>query len=191
MISTTVMVQLLLKWLNMEYEKKPNAFVRLLSDAEKPLFSGCTTLSSLVRFFNLKINHEWSDNNFFELLSLLKDTFLDGNETSLSMYEAKKTLTTLGMGYEKIHTYSNDCMLFRGDAYRSLQRCPICGESRWKLTKNFTIKEGVPAKVLCYFPSIPRFRWMFGTKQIAKKLTWHSNGQEFESFMCHPVDSPT
>ena len=95
------------------------------------------------------------------------------------------------MGYEKIHASSNDCMLFRGDAYISLQRCPICGESRWKLTKNGKIKEWVPAKVLWYFPPIPRFRWMFGTKKIAKELTWHSNGREFDSCMHHPVDSPT
>ena len=113
----------------MEYEEKLDAFVRFLSDAEKPLFSGCkkyTKLSSLVRFFNLKTKHGWSDSNFSELLSLLKGTFPNGNEMPPSMYEAKKTLTTLGIGYEKIHACSNNCMLFRDDAYRSLQRCLIC-----------------------------------------------------------------
>ena len=77
----------------MEYEKKPDAFIRLLSDAEKPLFSGCRKymkLSSLVCLFNLKTKHGRSDNNFFELLFLLKDTLPDRNEIPPSMYEAKK-----------------------------------------------------------------------------------------------------
>ena len=173
----------------MDYEEKPDTFVRLLSDVEKPLFSGCkqyTKLTSLVCFYNLKKNHGWSDNSFSELLSLLKDTLPNENEMPPSMYEAKKTITTLGMGYEKIHACSNDGMLFKGDAYKSLQSCPIRGESRWKLIKNDINKEGDPAKVLWYFPSIPRFQMMFDTKQIAKQLTWHSNGRETNSFMLHP-----
>ena len=42
-----------------DYESKPDAFVKLLSDAEKPLYNGCTTftvLSTLVRLYNLKTN---------------------------------------------------------------------------------------------------------------------------------------
>ena len=34
------------------------------------------------------------------------------NEIPISMYEAKKTLSTLGMEYEKIYVCSNDCILY-------------------------------------------------------------------------------
>ncbi len=50
------------------------------------------------------------------------------------MYEAKKTLSTLGMEYEKIHTSPNDCALYR-NGYEDLDECPICKESKWKKGK--------------------------------------------------------
>ena len=40
--------------------------------------------------------------------------------------------------------------------------CPTCGTSRWKLDRTRTKKrKGVPAKVMWYFPSIPRFKRLF------------------------------
>ena len=57
--------------------------------------------------------------------------FLVNNKLSLSMYEAKKTLNTLGMEYEKIHACPNDCILYRNEL-KDLSSCPTCGTSRWK-----------------------------------------------------------
>lgn len=57
--------------------------------------------------------------------------------------------------------------------------------------RNSSIKIGVPAKVLWYFPLIPRFRRMFATKKIAKELDWHQSGRKIDSAMCHPADSPS
>ena len=37
------------------------------------------------------------------------------NELLLSMYEEKETLNTLGIEYEKIHAYPNDCILYRNE----------------------------------------------------------------------------
>ena len=57
-----------------EYCSKPDAFVKLLDDVDKPLYVGCNkfyVLSSLVRLYNLKAKHGWSDNSFAELLSLV------------------------------------------------------------------------------------------------------------------------
>ena len=51
------------------------------------------------------------------------------------MYEAKKTLGALGMNFEKIHTCSNDCCLYRKE-YANAIECPECGESRWKYANN-------------------------------------------------------
>ena len=111
-------------------------------------------LSSLVRLYNLKAKHGWSDNSFSELLSLVSAFLPKGNGLPTLMYEAKKTLSTLGMGYTKFHACPNDCMLYRGE-FEEADSYPTCGLSRWKVMRNLKIKEGVPAKVLWQFPPYP------------------------------------
>jgi hypothetical protein len=54
----------------------PKMFERLVSDAEKPLYNGCTKftrLSALLKLYNLKAGNGWSDKSFTELLALMKD----------------------------------------------------------------------------------------------------------------------
>ena len=97
-----------------EYEEKPDSFVKLLEDAKKPLFSGYrkyTKLSSIVHFSGLKTKHGWTDRSFYDFLSLLRDTLPNGNEMPSTMYEPKKTFTTLGIGFEKLHPCLNDCVV--------------------------------------------------------------------------------
>ena len=36
------------------------------------------------------------------------------------------------MGVEKIHACPNHCILFRGETFKSLDKCPRCGASRYK-----------------------------------------------------------
>ena len=113
------------------------------------------------------------------------------NELPLSMYEAKKTLNSLGMEYEKIHACPNDCVLYRKEL-KDASLCPTCGTLRWK-TDNIGTKrrKGVPAKVIWYFPPIPRFRRMFQSSKIAKELIWHAEESNFDGKMRHPSDSPS
>ncbi|KAL6276900.1 hypothetical protein ACE6H2_020501 [Prunus campanulata] len=106
------------------------------------------------------------------------------------MYEAKKTLSALGMSYEKIHACSNDCILYRKE-YENATNCPTCGISRWKETKDGFLKEGVAAKVVWYFPPIPRFKRMFQSHKTAKSLTWHAARKSVDGYMSHPADSPS
>ncbi|RVW81554.1 hypothetical protein CK203_051852 [Vitis vinifera] len=113
------------------------------------------------------------------------------NELPLSMYEAKNTLNALGMEYEKIHACPNDCILFRNEL-KDASSCPTCGASRWKVNRRGSKKsKGVPAKVMWYFPPIPRFKRMFQSSKIAKDLIWHAEGGEFDGKMRHPSDSPS
>lgn len=111
---------------------------------------------------------------------------LVNNEMPLSMYEAKKTLNALGMGYEKIHACPNDCILYRNE-YKYLSLCPTCGISRWKANKNSTKKSKViPRKMLWYFPPTPRFKRKFQSSKIAKQLIWHVEEKEFDVKLRHP-----
>ena len=172
----------------------PELFARLLQDAEKPLYPGCrnfTRLSALIKLYNLKARFGWSDKSFSELLQILGDMLPLNNELPLSMYEAKKTLNSLGMEYEKIHACPNDCVLYRKEL-KDASLCPTCGTSRWKTDNTGTKRrKGVPAKVMWYFPPIPRFRRMFQSSKIAKELIWHAEESNFDGRMRHPSDSPS
>ncbi|CAL9012893.1 unnamed protein product [Prunus brigantina] len=119
-----------------------------------------------------------------------RDLLPEGNTLPSSMYEAKNTLSTLGMSYEKIYTCPNDCILYRKD-YEDSTNCPTCGVSRWKEGKDSILKEGVPAKVVWYFPPIPRFKKMFQSHKTAKSLTWHAARKSVDGQMSHPADSPS
>ncbi|KAI5323975.1 hypothetical protein L3X38_033048 [Prunus dulcis] len=50
------------------------------------------------------------------------------------------------ISYEKIHAFSNDCILYRKD-YEDSTNCPTCGISRCKEGKDLILKEGVPANI--------------------------------------------
>src|ERR1051325_4373915 len=127
----------------------PKMFERLVSDAEKPLYVGCskfTRLSAVLKLYNLKADNGWSDKSFTELLALMKDMLPEDNVLPNRTYEAKKMLSSIGMSYDKIHACPNDCVLFRNE-YAALNECPKCGAPRYK-------KKLSPAKVLWYFPII-------------------------------------
>jgi hypothetical protein len=36
------------------------------------------------------------------------------------------------MGVERIHTYPNHCILYHGDTFKNLGKCPVCSASRYK-----------------------------------------------------------
>jgi hypothetical protein len=133
-------------------------FQELLADAEKPLYKSCpnfTKLSATVQLLNLKSKHGMTNKCFTELLLLLKRMLPEDNEMVKNTYEAKKIMTTMGSGYEKIHACNNNCILYRKE-YKDLVICPTCGMSRWKVDeKTKVIYENVPTKVLWYFPLIP------------------------------------
>ncbi|KAI5334157.1 hypothetical protein L3X38_024290 [Prunus dulcis] len=114
-----------------------------------------------------------TDNCFVDMLIEVGDLLPISQELPSSVYEAKKTLSALGLKYEKIHARSNDCILYR-KKYHYLTSCPKYGLSRWKLTKKNVVKKGVSTKVLWYFPPIPRFKCMFKSLETSKSLTWHN-----------------
>ena len=176
-----------------ETDVDPIKFQSLLNDAEKPIYPGCTKftkLSALLKLYNLKARHGWSDKSFSDLLALLGEMLPNDNEMPHSFYEAKKTLCSLGMQYDKIHACPNDCILYR-KKFKDAICCPVCGEPRWQQNKNSEeIKVGTPAKVLWYIPLIPRFTRLFRNREHAKDLIWHANERIEDGKLRHPADSP-
>ena len=104
----------------------------------------------MLKLFNLKARHGWTDKSFTELLELLKDMLPEGNTLPDRNYDAKKILCPMGMEYKKIHACPNDCILYRKE-YESLHECPVYGISHYKAkdfdNMNDVRTEGPPAKV--------------------------------------------
>ena len=163
----------------------PKMFDRIKSDATTPLYEGCTKfmrLSAVLKLYNLKAANGWTDKSFTELLCLIKEMLPEDNVLPSQTYDAKQMLCCIGMTYEKIHACPNDCILFRNE-YEALNVCPKCNASRYK-------KKMTPAKVMWYFPIIPRFRRLYSSEQDAKHLTWHADERVKDGKLRHPADSP-
>ena len=97
------------------------------------------------------------------------------------------------MEHQKIHDCPNDCILYKHE-FEEMSKCPRCGASWCKVkddedcNSNENSKEGPPAKVLWYFPNIPRFKHLFASGDDAKDLTWHANGRNSDGMVRHPAD---
>jgi hypothetical protein len=83
-------------------------------------------LFAIEKLFQLKASNGWSDDSFKDLLTLLKDMLPQGNSVAETVYEAKQKICPLGLEVEKIHACKNDCILYRGEEYEDLEKCPIC-----------------------------------------------------------------
>jgi hypothetical protein len=107
----------------------------------------------------MKSLYRINNSAFSAILKLLADAFPEGNALPKSYNEAKNILKELGLGYESIHACNNNCVLFK-KRYAHLDKCPICGLSRWKDEE----RKKIPQKVLRHFPLAPRLKRLFATK---------------------------
>ena len=133
------------------------------------------------------------------IIDLLNDAFPHA-KLPTSFYEAKKMIKCLGLSYEKIHACPNNCMLYWGsDEDNGKDKCTTCNASRYKVDENNSSmgnvmngqkkKKPKPAKVLRYFPLIPRLRRLYMCSKIAKLLQWHAMGPNPDGLLRHPRDS--
>ncbi|XP_074337174.1 uncharacterized protein LOC141674348 [Apium graveolens] len=156
-------------------------FINHVKGEHQPLYPGYesyTKLKALIKLYNLNVMLGMSDSCFSDVLLLIGSMLPEGNNIPSSFTEVKKTLCSLGRGYEKIHACPNDCLLYRGERDEDETTCRICKASRWKLNRKEVELEGVPAKVLWYFLLIPRLRNLFSTPHIAKEMTWHDTRRQ-------------
>nr|AAP52627.1 transposon protein, putative, CACTA, En/Spm sub-class [Oryza sativa Japonica Group]AAX95744.1 Transposase family tnp2, putative [Oryza sativa Japonica Group] len=90
-------------------------FHKLVEDCQMPLYDGCKSkhskLSCVLELMKFKASNGWSDKSFTELLELLKDLLLEGNNLPQTTYEAKQE-------------------------YADLDVCLVCGASRYKRAKS-------------------------------------------------------
>lgn len=132
-----------------DYDDDSHEFKRFVSDAEQPLFKGseCTKLESMLKLHNWKSRFGISDSAFTELLSSVGSLLPKDHVLPVNAYEAKKTLSDLGLEYIKFHACPNDCILYRG-VNVDASKCPKCDLSRWKVGKDGKPRINIPAKVM-------------------------------------------
>jgi hypothetical protein len=177
-------------------------YKKMIKDSKKPFYHGCaaqyTRLFVMVNLFQLKVSNRWSDCIFKYLLMLLKDKLTQDNAILKTVYETKQIIYLLGLEVEKIHTYKNDCILYRGPEYEDLEKCPICGLDRFNYRKvgsddencNRNRRKGRPKKVFWYFSIIAHLNRWFVNKKELELLRWHKEKHKQDVEMIrHPADA--
>ncbi|BBH09229.1 hypothetical protein Prudu_021669 [Prunus dulcis] len=94
----------------------------------------------------------------------------------------QKVLNGLGLGYEKIHACKNNCMLFYKE-HETLDTCPICNESRFKMTsQNRTTK--IPQKsCIVYVDAYCHRHEMHKEKRVDDDVMRHpADGEAWKEF---------
>jgi hypothetical protein len=82
-----------------------------------------------------------------------------------------------------------------GDKHEKLDVCPVCGAKRCKITQNDngdvngepTMKK-IAAKVMWYFPIIPRLKRLFKNKAHTKLMLWHKEECKHDRLLRHPTN---
>ena len=103
----------------------------------------------------------------------------------------------LGLEVQKIHACPNDCILYCGKEYENLDACPICKALHYKIRRDEDPGdlEGQPpktkrvlAKVMWYFPIIPRLRCLFMNKEHSKRIWCHKEERKQDGMLRQPAD---
>ncbi|CAL9030086.1 unnamed protein product [Prunus brigantina] len=164
-------------------------YEQLLKSANQELYPGCESLSVLTAIVELmhgKIKYRMSNLCFDYFLGVFKRMLPTDNCLPKDHRQAQKVLNGLGLGYEKIHACKNNCMLFYKE-YETLDTCPICKESRFKMTsQNRTTK--IPQKVMCYLPLKPRLQRLYMSTHTSTDMRWHKEKRVDDDVMRHPAD---
>jgi hypothetical protein len=163
-----------------------------------------TQLCVVVELLKLKASHEWSDNSFSELLSLLAKLLTKPNTLPIITYRAKKLICPLSLGVDKIHACLNHCILYHKE-HEFKMKYLVCGVSRYKRSynhvyvdtmkkknkKNTAIgsksvddendsdkednkKRKIPALVMWYLLVIDHLKHVFSNPRDVELVRWHS-----------------
>ncbi|XP_061993579.1 uncharacterized protein LOC133711482 [Rosa rugosa] len=169
-------------------------FYKLMSEADMELFPGARKkkIDFLIRYYQLKDLHGWSDVSFTESLKLLNESFPEGENLPDSFYKTKQLVKDLGLSYEKIDACPNDCMLYWKE-HSEATSCSICGTSSRYIkgaAEDGTSAKKIAAKVLRSFPLGPRLQRLYMSRHTTESMIWHSTKRPRDGFLRHLADSP-
>jgi len=126
-------------------EQNVEALKRAAEETVYERSKGCPRHWTLLRFILelliLKAKYGWSDVSFNDLLRILAWLLPKPNKVPKNTYRAKKIISPFTMGVQRIHACPNHCILYRGDAYKNLDKCPVCGAKRYKNNAGYCGRE--------------------------------------------------
>ncbi|XP_028076527.1 uncharacterized protein LOC114278638 [Camellia sinensis] len=162
-------------------------FIRLFEDTQRKVYLTCEKFSMLSFVIKmLQVNNKWSNKSFDMVMQVFKDILPECDQTvPWTLYDAKKFLRDLGLGYETIHSCKNDCALFWKDS-ANLEKCPTCDACRYKLNDDGGKK--IPHKVLRYFPLTLRLKRLYMSKKTAADMRWHNEKRVDDDLLRHSAD---
>ena len=164
-------------------------YEKLLKSAKQELYPGCegfSMLTAIVELMHGKTKFRMSNQCFDYFLGVFKRMLPKDNCLPKDHKSAKKLLSGLGLGYEKIHACKNNCILFYQEN-KALDKCPICNESRFKLTSQ-NKRTKIPQKVMRYLPLKPRLQRLYMSTHTASDMRWHKDRRVDDDVMRHPAD---
>ncbi|CAL5428865.1 unnamed protein product [Camellia sinensis] len=164
-------------------------FTRLFEDAQRKVYPTCEkffVLSFVIKMLHVKVYNKWSNKSFDMVMQVFKDILPECDPTvPWTLYDAKKFLRDLDLGYETIHSCKNDCALFWKES-ANLEKCPTCDACRYKLNDDGGKK--IRHKVLQYFPLTPRLKRLYMSKKTAADMRWHNEKRVDNDILRHPSD---
>ena len=96
-----------------------------------------TILRFVLELLTLKAKNSWSDSSFNDLLGMLAWLLPKPNKVLANTYRTKKLVSPFTMGVEIIHACPNYCILYRGNAFKDLDKCHVCYANRYKNNAGF------------------------------------------------------
>ncbi|XP_074299742.1 uncharacterized protein LOC141630899 [Silene latifolia] len=174
---------------NIEEEAK---YKRLFEAVNEELYEGYQTFSKLsfiLHLFHIKCMFHWSNDSFNKLIELLLEAFPKSENSRHLITKGKKLINNFGLGYEKIHACPSNCVLYWGE-FSEKEECHVCHTSRWKTSNGEgKAKKGEGAKVMRYFPLIPRLQRIYNSPKTAEDMRWHHKDCVKDGKLRHPTDA--
>ncbi|XP_019180260.1 PREDICTED: uncharacterized protein LOC109175457 [Ipomoea nil] len=166
-------------------------FYDLLNAARQPLsmnVSEETELAYTLRMMNIKTTFNIPQLAMDQIFEYINHLMGPDNRVPNRYYDAKKLLTKLGLGHEKIDCCVNSCMLYYKSEIND-KHCKFCGEPRFKpRPPRCTRTKEVPRKRMHYLPLIPRLQRLYASHSSASHMRWHYENRREPGIMCHPSD---
>jgi hypothetical protein len=155
-------------------------FFDMLKASEESLHEHTTVsvLTFITHITSIKSEFAFSNKCYKELLRLFSDVLPSNHKMLKDMYQSKKSLSSLGMEYEKIDVCKDHCMIFYKE-HKNEKKCLKCGKPRFVEVLNEdgeTITTNTAHKQLHYMPLTPQMKRLFISKKTAGHMRWHKEG---------------
>ncbi|WVZ81389.1 hypothetical protein U9M48_028770, partial [Paspalum notatum var. saurae] len=181
------------------FEAVKDAAKQSVYDKSKGCPAHWSQLRFVIELLILKAKYGWSDSSFNDLLTLLAWLLPKPNFVPANTYRAKKVISPLTMGVERIHACPNHYILYRGKEFKDLENCPTCGVTRYKNNEVFTgqddqgpgigkkRKKGSRKNVVP--PEEKVQTRLFAYPREATLMRWcHEEGAKDDEKLAHPAD---